>query len=140
MRACPAQISARTLRERLAAGIISGMSDEAEEATPKQTPVWVQVADAGFGAAVEAHGFRRVGKAMWRRDGGGLTWRIALVRAPDTPDAFLIRQGCAAIGLDDLVKTVSDRLPSERMTGTSFRVHSNIEIVSWAGRAIEKAM
>lgn len=107
---------------------------------PKQIPVWVQVADAGFGAAVEAHGFRRVGKAMWRRDGGGLSWRIALVRAPGTPDAFLIQQGCAAIGLDDLVKTVSDDLPSERMTGTSFRVHSNIEIVSWAGYAIEKAM
>ena len=138
MSTCPAQSCTRTLRERLFAGIIAGMSEEADEPTPRQTPVWVQVADADFGAAVEAHGFRRVGRAMWRRDGGGLTWRIALVRAPGTPDAFLIQQGCAAIGLDDLVKTVSDDLPSERMTGTSFRAHSYLELVSRAGHAIEK--
>lgn len=45
---------------------------------PKETPAHVQVAEAGFGDAVEAKGFKRVGKTHWRLDGDGIVHHIRL--------------------------------------------------------------
>ncbi|GJL87849.1 MAG: hypothetical protein DHS20C03_15580 [Minwuia thermotolerans] len=36
---------------------------------------WHLVADAGFGAAMEECGFRKVGRSMWRRDGDRIARR-----------------------------------------------------------------
>ncbi|MEC9346632.1 MAG: hypothetical protein VYB54_10410, partial [Pseudomonadota bacterium] len=110
------------MHERLAAGIISGMSDEAEEATPKKTPVWVQVADAGFGAAVEAHGFRRVGKAMWELDGDGITHRIRLHAGPSKlPGTFRDHISIAYNGYDELCARVGLTPRGTFIPGTKIR-------------------
>jgi len=45
-------------------------------------PVWVQVAEAGFGDRLEELGWKQVSPAHWRLDGDGVIWRTLLDRAP----------------------------------------------------------
>ena len=45
-------------------------------------PIWVQVAEAGFGARLEELGWKPVSPAHWRLDGDGVIWRTMLGPAP----------------------------------------------------------
>lgn len=49
---------------------------------PKEKPVHYQIADAGFGEAVEAKGFRKVGRTYWRLDGDGIIHHLMLRPGP----------------------------------------------------------
>ena len=40
----------------------------------EETRFWVQVMEAGFGATLEAHGFRRVSPRLYRLEGDGIVW------------------------------------------------------------------
>ena len=113
-------------------------------------PVWVQVAEAGFGDRLEELGWKRVSPAHWRLDGDGVIWRTLLDRAPkDILEDMLFEEarpnrpeegaldrlmtscfedetGFELAGLDDLIKRLD---PSDRhrwlnpMIRKSVRVH-----------------
>ncbi|MYJ70967.1 MAG: hypothetical protein F4092_04185 [Rhodospirillaceae bacterium] len=40
----------------------------------EETRFWVQVMEAGFGATLEARGFRRVSPRLYRLEGDGIVW------------------------------------------------------------------
>ena len=40
----------------------------------QEKSLWVQVMEAGFGATLEAHGFRRVSPRLYRLEGDGIVW------------------------------------------------------------------
>ncbi len=78
-------------------------------------PVWVQVAEAGFGARLEELGWKPVSPAHWRLDGDGVIWRTMLDRpwgedwdpeadGIDLTGCFADETGFELAGLDDLVK------------------------------------
>ena len=93
-------------------------------------PVWVQVAEAGFGDRLAELGWKQVSPAHWRLDGDGVIWRTLLGPAPkDVLKSMLIEDarpnwpeegaldrlmaGCFAdetgfelVGLDDLIRKV----------------------------------
>lgn len=98
---------------------------------PKETPAHVQVAEAGFGDAVEAKGFKRVGKTHWRLDGDGIVWRVATTPGSAQIDqSFDIVQGIYVDGLDDLYAAIAGKRKSEPMGRTSAAVHSWIDLTS----------
>jgi len=85
---------------------------------------WHRVAEAGFGACVESHGFRRVGKAHWRLDGPEVSWRLALVKGYDfTPGSFCAMYGGLVHCLDELCQKVDGKPASDRMRGMSAHGH-----------------
>ena len=118
-------------------------------------PVWVQVAEAGFGDRLEELGWKRVSPAHWRLDGDGVIWRTLLDRAPkDILEDMLFEEarpnrpeegaldrlmtscfedetGFELAGLDDLIKRLD---PSDRhrwlnpMIRKSVRVHLTFSI------------
>lgn len=86
--------------------------------------IWHQVADAGFGAAVEASGFRRVGRTMWRRDSDRVVWRVCLARGfASSPKSFRGSYGGGVQEIDDLVKLFHPKRRLENMPGTSTPWH-----------------
>ncbi|MDF1722203.1 MAG: hypothetical protein P1U65_16140 [Minwuia sp.] len=90
----------------------------------KEPKIWHQVADAGFGAAVEASGFRRVGRTMWRRDSDRVAWRVCLARGfAMTPNSFRGSYGGFVQEVDDLVKLYHPKRRLENMPGTSTPWH-----------------
>ncbi len=86
--------------------------------------IWHQVADAGFGAAVEESGFRRVGRTMWRRDSDRVAWRVSLARGyVPTPRSFRGSYGGYVKDVDDLVKLFHPGRKLENMPGTRVPWH-----------------
>ena len=71
----------------------------------KETRLWVQVMEAGFGATLEAHGFRKVSPRLYRLEGDGITWEQFTYRGSK---GFLntIREGHGAVvaGADELFR------------------------------------
>ena len=118
-------------------------------------PVWVQVAEAGFGDRLEELGWKPVSPAHWRLDGDGVIWRTMLGRAPkdiledmlfeearpNRPEegeldrlmarCFADETGFELAGLDDLIKRLD---PRDRhrwlnpMIRKSVRVHLTFSI------------
>ena len=118
-------------------------------------PVWVQVAEAGFGDRLAELGWKQVSPAHWRLDGDGVIWRTLLDRAPkDTLEDMLFEEarpnrpeegaldrlmascfedetGFELAGLDDLIKRLR---PKDRhrwlnpMIRKSVRVHLTFSI------------
>ena len=118
-------------------------------------PIWVQVAEAGFGARLEELGWKPVSPAHWRLDGDGVIWRTLLGPAskdvlkdmlyeaarPDWPEegaldrlmatCFEDETGFELAGLDDLIKRLR---PKNRhrwlnpMIRKSVRVHLTFSI------------
>lgn len=85
---------------------------------------WHLVADAGFGAAMEDCGFRKVGRSMWRRDGDRIAWRVALTKGyADEPGSFRASYGGFVKEIDELVKLYNPKRSLERMEGTSVPLH-----------------
>jgi len=86
---------------------------------------WHLVADAGFGAAMEECGFRKVGRSMWRRDGDRIAWRVALTKGyAGTPGSFRASYGGFVKEIDELVKLYNPKRSLERMEGTSTPMHT----------------
>lgn len=91
---------------------------------PKETPAHVQVAEAGFGAAVEAKGFKRVGKTHWRLDGDGIVHHVRLNRGyTSIPGSFR-----DALGMDfpefwKLAELCGHETSSDKLPGTSIHCH-----------------
>ena len=75
-------------------------------------PVWVQVAEAGFGDRLAELGWKQVSPAHWRLDGDGVIWRTMLGPVPeyvkeyqeDISGCFADESGFELAGLDDLIK------------------------------------
>ena len=67
--------------------------------------LWVQVMEAGFGATLEAHGFRRVSPRLYRLEGDRIIWEQFTFRGPR---GYLntIREGHGAVvaGADELFR------------------------------------
>ncbi|MDF1721583.1 MAG: hypothetical protein P1U65_12980, partial [Minwuia sp.] len=83
---------------------------------------WHRVADAGFGDIVMRHGFRKVGKSMWRRDGDRVQWRVAITKGyPNDPNSFCVVYGGRVDGLAELVKSYDPKRRFDRLPGTSVR-------------------
>ena len=76
--------------------------------------LWVQVMEAGFGATLEAHGFRRVSPRLYRLEGDGITWEQFTYRGPK---GYLnaIREGHGAVvdGLDELFRRAYGDRPQD---------------------------
>ena len=49
----------------------------------RNKPIWVQVAEAGFGDRLAELGWKQVSPAHWRLDGDGVIWRTMLGPAPE---------------------------------------------------------
>ena len=104
-------------------------------------PVWVQVAEAGFGERLEELGWKRVSPAHWRLDGDGVIWRTLLDKPSESEmhlegpmdGCFVDETGFELAGLDDLIKRVR---PDDRyrwlhpMIRRSVRVHMATSIGS----------
>ncbi len=112
-------------------------------------PVWVQVAEAGFGDRLEELGWKQVSPAHWRLDGDGVIWRTLLGPAPKDvlrsmlfedahPDRFeegaLDRlmascfedgTGFELVGLDDLIRTV---FPDEKFRWMYPMIRRNVKV------------
>jgi hypothetical protein len=100
-------------------------------ADQKEKPAHVQVAEAGFGAAVEAKGFRKVGRTHWRLDGDGIIWRVAITPGSILVDgSFEIFQGVYVEGLDALYEKIGGKKKSERLGKTSTPAHSWSDLVN----------
>ena len=75
-------------------------------------PIWVQVAEAGFGDRLAELGWKQVSPAHWRLDGDGVIWRTMLGPAPeyvkkyeeDISGCFADESGFELAGLDDLIR------------------------------------
>lgn len=118
-------------------------------------PIWVQVAEAGFGARLEELGWKPVSPAHWRLDGDGVIWRTLLGPAPkDFLEDMLIEEarpnrpeegalerlmatcfadetGFELAGLDDLVKRLHPTFRNRwlnPMIRKSVRVHLTFSI------------
>lgn len=99
--------------------MILAMSNQSDK------PAHLLVTDAGFGKAVEAKGFRKVGSAHWRLDGEGIVWRVAITPGSVLIDqSFEVVQGVYVEGLDDRFFKLRGRRKSRRLGKTSTRAHS----------------
>ena len=114
-------------------------------------PIWVQVAEAGFGARLEELGWKPVSPAHWRLDGDGVIWRTLLGRAskdileekvcedarPNWPEegaldrlmasCFADETGFELAGLDDLIKRFD---PDDRHRWLNPMIRKNVRAAS----------
>ena len=112
-------------------------------------PVWVQVAEAGFGDRLEELGWKRVSPAHWRLDGDGVIWRTLLgparkdvLKSMMREDAYPNRFGggrigrlmvnCFAdetgfelVGLDELIRKVE---PDEKFRWIFPMIRRNVKV------------
>ena len=112
-------------------------------------PIWVQVAEAGFGARLEELGWKPVSPAHWRLDGDGVIWRTLLGPASkDTLEEILIEDtrpnwpeegaldrlmatcfadetGFELAGLDDLIKRFD---PDDRHRWRNPLIRKNVRV------------
>ena len=114
-------------------------------------PIWVQVAEAGFGARLEELGWKPVSPAHWRLDGDGVIWRTMLGPAPkdilknkvrddarpDWPEegaldrlmatCFADETGFEMVGLDELIRKVE---PGEKFRWMYPMIRRNVKVHS----------
>ncbi|MCY3831140.1 MAG: hypothetical protein OXF89_18590 [Rhodospirillaceae bacterium] len=80
----------------------------------REKSLWVQVMEAGFGATLEAHGFRRVSPRLYRLEGDGIVWEQFTYRGPK---GYLnaIREGHGAVvdGLDEMFRRAYGGRPQD---------------------------
>ena len=112
-------------------------------------PVWVQVAEAGFGDWLEELGWKRVSPAHWRLDGDGVIWRTLLGPArKDVMQSMMFEDayphrfeegaldrlmvGCFAdetgfelVGLDELIRKVE---PDEKFRWIFPMIRRNVKV------------
>ncbi len=112
-------------------------------------PVWVQVAEAGFGARLEELGWKPVSPAHWRLDGDGVIWRTLLGPArkdvlkdmlyetarPNRPEegaldrlmatCFEDETGFEMVGLDELIRKVK---PGEKFRWMYPMIRRNVKV------------
>ncbi len=99
-------------------------------------PARYQIAEAGFGAMMERHGFKLVPNARchWRRDGDRVTWRVAIyhltVMGADDGYWFDINVGVHIHGLDEAYSKLGKGPLSETMRGTRAKMHSSGSMIS----------
>ena len=76
----------------------------------KEKSLWVQVMEAGFGATLEAHGFRRVSPRLYRLEGDGITWEQFTYRGlPSVPGSFREGFGLVVPGADEIYREAFGR-------------------------------
>ncbi len=112
-------------------------------------PIWVQVAEAGFGDRLAELGWKQVSPAHWRLDGDGVIWRTMLGPArkdilkdklyedarrnrPDYSELDRMMAGCfedetgfELVGLDDLIKRVE---PGEKFRWMFPMIRRNVKV------------
>ncbi len=80
----------------------------------KEKSLWVQVMEAGFGATLEAHGFRRVSPRLYRLEGDGIVWEQFTYKGPK---GYLnaVREGHGAVvaGADELFRRAYGGRPQD---------------------------
>ena len=71
----------------------------------KEKSLWVQVMEAGFGATLEAHGFRRVSPRLYRLEGDGIAWEQFTYKGlPDIAGSFREGYGGVIPGADEIYR------------------------------------
>ena len=96
-------------------------------------PIWVQVAEAGFGDRLAELGWKQVSPAHWRLDGDGVIWRTLLDAPPeyvkeyeeDISGCFADESGFELAGLDDLVKRLD---PDDRVRWLNPMIRRNVRV------------
>ena len=80
----------------------------------KEKSLWVQVMEAGFGATLEAHGFRRVSPRLYRLEGDGIVWEQFTYRGIEG-SLNTIREGHGAVfaGADEIFRRAYGDRPQE---------------------------
>lgn len=69
-------------------------------------------------------GFRKVSKTQWKREGDRVIWRVAVAQTDKNWRGWIeVEYGLEVPGFDDLVMQIIGDRPSERLNGTSARVH-----------------
>ena len=80
----------------------------------KEKSLWVQVMEAGFGATLEAHGFRRVSPRLYRLEGDGITWEQFTFRGvKGNPDSLCEGHGAVIPGSVELYRKAFGDNPKE---------------------------
>lgn len=93
-------------------------------AEQKEKPAHVQVAEAGFGAAVEAKGFRKVGRTHWRLDGDGIVHHVRLNKGyTNIPSSFRDAYGFDYPEFWKLAERCGYDRYRDKLPGTSIEIH-----------------
>ena len=76
--------------------------------------LWVQVMEAGFGATLEAHGFRKVSPRLYRLEGDGITWEQFTYRgSKENPSCLCEGHGAVIPGSVELYRKAFGDNPKE---------------------------
>ena len=82
--------------------------------TAEETRFWVQVMEAGFGATLEAHGFRRVSPRLYRLEGDGIVWEQFTFRGfKGHPNCLREGHGAVIPGSDEIYRKAFGDNPRE---------------------------
>ena len=80
----------------------------------KEKSLWVQVMEAGFGATLEAHGFRRVSPRLYRLEGDGLYWEQFTYRGfKEYPNCIREGHGVVVAGSKEIYRKAFGDDPRE---------------------------
>ena len=80
----------------------------------EETRIWVQVMEAGFGATLEAHGFRRVSSRLYRLEGEGIVWEQFTYRgSKENPNCLREGHGAVIPGSEELYRKAFGDNPKE---------------------------
>ena len=80
----------------------------------KEKSLWVQVMEAGFGATLEAHGFRRISPRLYRLEGDGITWEQFTFRGvKGNPNSLCEGHGAVIPGSVELYRKAFGDNPKE---------------------------
>ena len=80
----------------------------------EETRLWVQVMEAGFGATLEAHGFRRVSPRLYRLEGDGIVWEQSTYRrVKGNPNSLCEGHGAVIPGSVELYRKAFGDNPKE---------------------------
>ena len=76
--------------------------------------LWVQVMEAGFGATLEAHGFRRISPRLYRLEGDGIVWEQFTYRgSKENPNCLCEGHGAVIPGSVELYRKAFGDNPRE---------------------------
>lgn len=80
------------------------------EMAAQEKTLWVQVMEAGFGATLETHGFRKISPRLYRLEGDGVTWEQFTYRGlPDIAGSFREGYGGTVAGADEIHRAAFGR-------------------------------
>ena len=83
-------------------------------AAAEETRLWVQVMEAGFGATLEAHGFRKVSPRLYRLEGDGIVWEQSTYRGvKGNPNSLCEGHGAVIPGSVELYRKAFGDNPKE---------------------------